>query len=155
MPYLTALAEFRSTVREVARTQKCSDILTICDALRDDVLPNLSVRLEDRDGAVSIKLVDRDTLLRERDAKKRAESEKLALKEKKRQEAAAAAAASEAQRRINPKEMFLNETDKYSAFDERVSFSIIKKTSLPFVQSVIFLCIFGKLTGDPYIGCQR
>lgn len=122
MPYLTALAEFRNTVRDVARTQKCSDILTICDALRDDVLPNLGVRLEDRDGgAVSIKLVDRETLLRERDAKKQAEAQKQALKEKKRLEAAAAAAALEAQRKINPKEMFLLETDKYSAFDERVS----------------------------------
>lgn len=90
--------------------------------MRDDVLPNLGVRLEDRDGgAVSIKLVDREELLRERDAKKRAEAEKQALKEKKRQEAAAAAAALEAQRKINPKEMFLSETDKYSAFDERVS----------------------------------
>lgn len=122
MPYLTALAEFRNTVRDVARTQNCSDILTICDALRDDVLPNLGVRLEDRDGgAVSIKLVDRETLLRERDAKKQAEAQKQALKEKKRLEAAAAAAALEAQRKINPKEMFLLETDKYSAFDERVS----------------------------------
>lgn len=90
--------------------------------MRDDVLPNLGVRLEDRDGgAVSIKLVDREELLRERDAKKRAEAEKQALKEKKRQDAAAAAAALEAQRKINPKEMFLSETDKYSAFDERVS----------------------------------
>lgn len=93
--------------------------------MRDDVLPNLGVRLEDRDGgAVSIKLVDREELLRERDAKKRAEAEKQALKEKKRQEAAAAAAALEAQRKINPKEMFLSETDKYSAFDERVSWTI-------------------------------
>lgn len=122
MPYLSALSEFRHSVREVARAQKCSDILNMCDALRDDVLPNLGVRLEDRDGAAaSIKLVDRETLLRERDAKKQAEAQKQALKEKKRQEAAAAAAALEAQRKINPKEMFLQETDKYSAFDERVS----------------------------------
>lgn len=123
MPYLTALAEFRNTVREVARTQKCTEILNICDTLRDDVLPNLGVRLEDRDGgAVSIKLVDRETLLRERDAKKLAEAQKQALKEKKRAEVAAATAAHEAQRKINPKEMFLNETDKYSAFDDRVSY---------------------------------
>lgn len=125
LPYLSALADFRNSVRDVARTQKCNEILTICDALRDDVLPNLGVRLEDRDGAaVSIKLVDRDTLLKERDAKKQAEAQKQALKDQKRQEAAAAAAAIEAQRKINPKEMFLNETDKYSVFDERVSYKI-------------------------------
>lgn len=121
MPYLSALAEFRKAVREIARTQKCTEILDLCDTLRDDILPNLGVRFEDKDAAItSIKLVDRETLLRERDAKKQAEAAKLAQKEKKRQEAAAAAAAVEAQRKINPKEMFLNETDKYSAFDERV-----------------------------------
>lgn len=124
MPYLTALSEFRHAVRDVARAQKCGDILNICDALRDDVLPNLGVRFEDRDGAAaSIKLVDRETLLRERDAKKQAEAQKLAQKEKKQKEAAAAAAALEAQRKINPKEMFLQETDKYAEFDERVSLS--------------------------------
>lgn len=122
MPYLTALSEFRHSVREVARAQKSSDILNLCDALRDDILPNLGVRFEDREGAAaSIKLVDRETLLRERDAKKQAEAQKQALKEKKKQEQAAAAAALEAQRKINPKEMFLQEIDKYSAFDERVS----------------------------------
>lgn len=122
MPYLSALAEFRKAVREIARNQKCNEILDLCDALRDDILPNLGVRLEDKESAAtSIKLVDRETLLRERDAKKQAEAAKLAQKEKKRQEAAAAAAATEAQRKINPKGMFLNETDKYSTFDERVS----------------------------------
>lgn len=122
MPYLTTLAEFRNSVREVARSQKCTEILTICDALRDDILPELGVRLEDREGAASsIKLVDRETLQKERDAKKKIEADKFALKEKKRIEAAAVAAALEAQRKINPKEMFLSETDKYSTFDERVS----------------------------------
>lgn len=127
MPYLTALADFRNSVRDVARAQKSTEILTICDTFRDDVLPNLGVRLEDRDGgAVSIKLVDRETLMKEREAKKQLEAQKQAQKEKKKQEAAAAAAALEAQRKINPKEMFLGETDKYSAFDERVSHFVVK-----------------------------
>lgn len=126
MPYLSALAEFRNSVREIARTEKSHEILKLCDAFRDDVLPNLGVRLEDREGAASsIKLVSRETLLKEREAKRLAEIEKLAAKDKKRQESIVAAAALEAQRRINPKIMFLNETDKYSAFDERVSSSYI------------------------------
>lgn len=133
MPYLTALSEFRHSVREVARAQKSTDILNLCDALRDDILPNLGVRFEDREGAAaSIKLVDRETLLRERDAKKQVEAQKQAQKEKKRQEAAAAAAALEAQRKINPKDMFLTETDKYSAFDERVSLDNIFRIFLLF-----------------------
>lgn len=121
MPYLTALADFRKVIREIARTQKCTEILDLCDAIRDDILPNLGVRLEDKESAaVSIKLVDREILLRERDAKKQAEAAKLAQKEKKRLEAEAALAAADAQRKIDPKIMFLHESDKYAAFDERV-----------------------------------
>lgn len=67
-----------------------------------------------------MKLVDRETLLKEREAKKALDAEKSAEKERKRLEAAAAQAAKDAQRKIDPKEMFLNETDKYSAFDENV-----------------------------------
>lgn len=105
----------------MARAQKSTDILQICDTFRDDVLPNLGVRLEDREGGASaVKLVDRETLLKEREAKKLVEAQKAAAKEKKRQEALAAAAALEAQRKINPKDMFLLETDKYSAFDDKV-----------------------------------
>lgn len=160
MPYLSALSEFRHSVREVARAQKCSDILNMCDALRDDVLPNLGVRLEDREGAAaSIKLVDRETLLRERDAKKQAEAQKQALKEKKRQEAAAAAAALEAQRKINPKEMFLQETDKYSAFDERVS---LKMAFFCRITSILRNILFQNthdyyylLVGNTNVGCKR
>ena len=47
-----------------------TDILNLCDALRDDVLPNLGVRLEDHEGqSASIKLVDKETLLKERQEK--------------------------------------------------------------------------------------
>ncbi len=47
-----------------------TDILKLCDAVRDDVLPNLGVRLEDHEGqSASIKLVDRETLLKERQEK--------------------------------------------------------------------------------------
>lgn len=127
LPYLEALAEFRNSVRDIARTQKCTEILKLCDQLRDDILPNLGVRLEDREGvASSIKLVSRETLLKEREVKQLIEEQKMAAKEKKRQEAEAAAAALEAQRKIDPKKMFLQETDKYSGFDERVSFTSIE-----------------------------
>jgi hypothetical protein len=45
-------------------------ILQQCDDVRDNVLPNLGVRLEDVEGQASvIKLVDRDTLMKEREEK--------------------------------------------------------------------------------------
>lgn len=120
MPYLVALSDFRTAVREQARTLKATDILQLCDQIRDDILPNLGVRLEDREGNLSaLKLVDRDVLLKEREAKRAEEARKAAEKERKKAEAAAAQAAKDAQRKINPVDMFRSETDKYSAFDER------------------------------------
>uniref|UniRef100_T1GS43 Cysteine--tRNA ligase, cytoplasmic n=1 Tax=Megaselia scalaris TaxID=36166 RepID=T1GS43_MEGSC len=103
----------------VGGNEDSTDILKLCDEIRDEILPNLGVRLEDKDGgAFAVKLVDKDTLLKEKEAKKRAEQEKAAEKEKKKAAAAALAAAKEAQKKIDPKKMFLTETDKYSAFDE-------------------------------------
>ncbi|XP_050080247.1 cysteine--tRNA ligase, cytoplasmic [Anopheles maculipalpis] len=119
MPYLQALAEFRNAVREQARGIKATEILQLCDQLRDDVLPGLGVRLEDREGApAALKLVPAEVLLREREAKRAEENRKAAEKERKKAEAAAAQAAKDAQRKINPIDMFRSETDKYSAFDE-------------------------------------
>ncbi|KAK2157413.1 hypothetical protein LSH36_192g03015 [Paralvinella palmiformis] len=41
MPYLDVFAKFRDDVRQVARQHKAKDILTLCDQVRDDILPNL------------------------------------------------------------------------------------------------------------------
>jgi len=50
IPYLNALAEFRDSVRTSVREKKDpKDILILCDQLRDDILPELGVRLEDRE----------------------------------------------------------------------------------------------------------
>lgn len=49
MPYLTVMADFRNNIRGLARTLKATEILNECDRLRDEVLPNIGVRLEDRD----------------------------------------------------------------------------------------------------------
>ncbi|CAH1163262.1 unnamed protein product [Phaedon cochleariae] len=119
LPYLSILADFRDKIRISARTLKATEILKECDHLRDEILPNVGVRLEDREGEPSaVKLVDKDTLLKEREAKKKAENEKAEEKEKKRMELAAAAAAKEALKKIPPSQMFRSETDKYSKFDE-------------------------------------
>lgn len=128
LPYVEATADFRNQVRELAKQLKATDILKLCDEIRDDILPSLGVRLEDKDGGkYAVKLVDRETLLKEREMKKAAEAERQAEKERKKQAAAEAAAAKEAQKKINPKEMFLNETDKYSKFDENVSALTVRR----------------------------
>ncbi|XP_054949955.2 cysteine--tRNA ligase, cytoplasmic isoform X9 [Pan paniscus] len=99
MPYLQVLSEFREGVRKIAREQKVPEILQLSDALRDDILPELGVRFEDHEGLPTVvKLVDRNTLLKEREEKRRA--------------------AKLAKMKIPPSEMFMSETDKYSKFDE-------------------------------------
>jgi cysteinyl-tRNA synthetase len=53
MPYLKILADFRENVRAEARILKAGSILKECDLLRDDVLPNVGVRLEDKESKFS------------------------------------------------------------------------------------------------------
>ncbi|XP_071573548.1 cysteine--tRNA ligase, cytoplasmic-like [Temnothorax nylanderi] len=120
MPYLEILGNFREKVRNCAKTLKANDILQECDRLRDDILPNVGVRLEDsNEGACKVKLVNREELLKEKEIKKKLELEKILEKEKRKTEAAAVAAVKEAQKRISPNDMFRLEKDKYSQFDDK------------------------------------
>jgi len=120
LPYLSCMADFRDNVRKEAREIKAGSILTECDRLRDDVLPSLGVRLEDKENEPTvIKLVDKAELMKEREEKKLAEEKRRKEKEAKRKEAAAKAEALEAQKRIPPWELFKSETDKFSKFDDK------------------------------------
>jgi cysteinyl-tRNA synthetase len=75
-PVLDAMAEFRDRIRAIARESKNSDILAECDKIRDDILPELGVRLEDIAGQPSVwKLCDVEELRRERRAALRNELE--------------------------------------------------------------------------------
>ncbi|XP_066266221.1 cysteine--tRNA ligase, cytoplasmic-like [Branchiostoma lanceolatum] len=119
MPYLSTMAEFRDKVRQVARQEKAKEILQLCDGLRDDVLPQLGVRLEDHEGLPPVvKLVDKETLLKEREEKIKIEEEKRRQKEEKQRKQQELQAAKEAKRRIPPSELFIKDTDKYSNFDD-------------------------------------
>ena len=142
MPFLNAMSEFRDNVRKQARELKATEILKECDRLRDDVLPELGVRLEDKvksselkiffkgfecifnlanqETETVIKLVDKAELMREREQKAAMEEKKRLEKEKKKAEAAEKAAKLEAQKKIPPTEMFKGDTDKYSKFDDKV-----------------------------------
>lgn len=50
MPFLDCVADFRQAMRKNAEAKKDKEALDLCDALRDDVLPLLGVRMEDMDG---------------------------------------------------------------------------------------------------------
>jgi cysteinyl-tRNA synthetase len=120
MPYLNAFADFRDNVRKVARQQKITDILKLSDQVRDDILPELGVRLEDHEGQpTSIKLVDKEILKKERKQKLDEERAKQAEKERKMAEKAKVEAEKEAQKRMPASEMFRQQTDKYSHFNDK------------------------------------
>lgn len=119
-PFLNVLADFREKVRLSSRQHKAADLLKLCDELRDDILPELGVRLEDQEGQPPVlKLVDRETLLKEREMKLKLEEEKRKEKEMAKKAMLEIQAAKEAQKKIPPWEMFKGETDKYSEFDDK------------------------------------
>ncbi len=86
-------------------------------------MPDLGVRLEDREEgeATVIKLVGKEELARERQMRAEAEAATKKEAEQKKREAEERRRRREAGKKINPKDMFKAETDKYSKFDERVS----------------------------------
>eukprot|EP00128_Syssomonas_multiformis_P017345 Colp12_sorted_trinity150504_noHs@2965 len=115
MPYLTAFAGFRDQVRMRAIAIKDKEILQACDVVRNETLPELGVRLEDREGGATVKLVSKEDLMREKQQK---EEEALKKAERARQ-LAEEKEKKLAQARINPQDMFKAETDKYSKFDDQ------------------------------------
>ncbi|XP_032895029.1 cysteine--tRNA ligase, cytoplasmic isoform X1 [Amblyraja radiata] len=119
MPYLKVLSDFREGVRQIAREKKVSEVLQLCDGLRDDILPELGVRFEDHEGLCTVvKLVDRETLLREREEKKKIEEAKIRKKEEATQKKRELEAVKLAKMKIPPSEMFRLEKEKYAKFDE-------------------------------------
>ena len=124
MPYLDALALFRDDVRLAARSigGDAVPILKKCDELRDDVLPLLGVRLEDKENEPTvIKLVDKEELMKEKEEKRIAEEKKREEKEKKKALEKAKQAELEAKKKIHPSEYFKTTEfeGKFSKFDEK------------------------------------
>jgi cysteinyl-tRNA synthetase len=151
MPYVEILANFRGKVRSCARILKANDILRECDRLRDDVLPNIGIQLEDSNEEVcKVKMVNREELLKEKEAKKKLELEKVMEKEKRKAEAAAAAAAKEAQRKIRPYDMFKLEKDKYSQFDETVS-SLNRDCAIKIKRDYLYFLIYYLYAHSPLL----
>ncbi|XP_046696727.1 cysteine--tRNA ligase, cytoplasmic isoform X2 [Silurus meridionalis] len=119
MPYLKVLSDFREGVRKIAREQKVTGVLQLCDTVRDDILPELGVRLEDHEGlSTVVKLVDRETLLKEKEEKKKLEEEKRKKKEEAARKKQEQEMAKLAKMKMPPSEMFRSEKDKYSNFDD-------------------------------------
>jgi cysteinyl-tRNA synthetase len=121
-PVLDALIDFRSSVRDKARAKDIAGVLEECDTFRDDALPPLGIRLEDKTGGKSVwKRADPAELMKEREQqeleKKRKADEKRAADEEN--------AKKEALNKLNPedfmRQLTLDDDStklKYSKFDE-------------------------------------
>ncbi|KAJ3449485.1 cysteine--tRNA ligase cytoplasmic [Anaeramoeba flamelloides] len=113
-PITMALSEFRDKVRLFARNNKTLELLQLSDQIRDDVLPFIGIKLEDRNNEPFVwKFEIKEVLLKERDqkiAEKKKEIAKLQRLEeqKKRLE----------RTKIKPEEMFLNDP-RFGKFDEK------------------------------------
>ena len=117
-PVLDALTKFRETVRLAAIAGNSAAVLSAADDLRDNILPDLGIRMEDKGSGTDVvtiwKLDDPEELrkekLRKEELKKAKELQKLEqqrrLKEK------------EEKAKVPPQEMFRHQLDLYSSFDE-------------------------------------
>ena len=81
---LNAFVSFRDQVRKLARDTGNRDLLELCDSVRDDVMPGLGVRLEDRADGSLYKLDDPAVLLAEIATKKKKQEEAAAAKKQKK-----------------------------------------------------------------------
>lgn len=126
-PYLDALSDYRVAVRKAARKGDVGAVLRATDAIRDEVLPRLGVRLEDKgagDDVSSIWKLD-DPAVLEAERLQKEQTRKLKEEQKAEEQARKAQqeAAKAARGRIPPQEYFRTLQDEsgaalYSQFDE-------------------------------------
>ena len=112
-PFINVITDFRGEVKESCIADKdVKKVLNICDKLRDEVLPNLGVRIEDKGNKEKSvwKFFDKEEYLKEKEKEKE-------LKENKKKQKEAEAKEREHKLSLTAKEYFATLTDKYSEFD--------------------------------------
>lgn len=124
-PVLDAFAAFRDAVRQIGRMEKSDGgrkLLELSDRLRDEVLPPLGVRLEDRAEQSSVwKLEDSEALMLEIRRKKEEEEKRRMEKEKLKAERKAKELAELMTGRLSPQVLFKEGTEfrnLYKEFDD-------------------------------------
>jgi len=117
-PYLDVLTKFREAVRVAAISGDTKAVLAAADELRDLVLPEVGVRMEDQGSGVNVvtkwKLDDPAAMRMERALKEEARAEK----ERQKEETARRAREKEEKAKIAPADMFRLQPELFSAFDD-------------------------------------
>jgi len=133
-----ALSSFRDELRSAAIANKKAggdanlddEVLRVCDALRDEVLPALGIQLDDRpSGVAQVKIADPKLLMAE--AARKAEAAKAAAEAKaaKAAKKEAEAAATAARAAVPPAELFDPKHDEL--FEREVSYGALDDDGLP------------------------
>ena len=112
-PYMDVLTKFRHEVKNAIVVEKDEKkILKLCDQLRDDILPELGVRIEDKGNEGSLwKFFDKEQYMKEKEKEKELKVNKKKQKEEEAKQR-------EMKLSMSAKEYYATLTDKYSAFDE-------------------------------------
>ena len=106
-PLLDLMTKFRDEIRKLAKDgASTKELLAACDDIRDNGLPELGVKLDDRETGALWKLYDAEELKKEMEREREAKAEKERAKQAAREEAARKAAEKEAKAKIPPSEMF-------------------------------------------------
>lgn len=124
-PTLDAFCAFRDQIRKTARgdgTEAITKILALCDAVRDEVLPPLGIRLEDRGLEQSSvwKMEDAATLVMEIRRKQEVEQKRREEKERRKAEREAKLREELERGSVSPTDMFRqgDYAGKYSEYDD-------------------------------------
>jgi cysteinyl-tRNA synthetase len=120
-PALDLIVKFRDEIRALARAgADTKALMRACDEVRDVGLPELGVKLDDREGGALWKLSNPEELRHEAAREAEAKAKKEAQKRREKEEAARKAAEKEALARVPPGELFKQGeyADLYSKYDD-------------------------------------
>ena len=112
-PFIESVVKFRNDIKNSCINDKdVKKILNICDQYRDDILPYLGIRIEDKGKEKSIwKFYDKNEFIKEKEKEKELKENKKKLKDQEIKER-------ELKLSTTAKEYYAMQTDKYSEFDE-------------------------------------
>ena len=113
-PFINATSKFRDEIKQACIKEKdVKKVLNICDDLRDNILPNLGIKIEDKgkDEESVWKFYDKEQFIKEKEKQKE-------LKEAQKQKKEKEAKERELKLSLTAKEYYAMQTDKYSKFDE-------------------------------------
>jgi len=85
-PIVETFSRFRDAVRSQAIAGKAKEYLELCDKVRDEMLPEVGIQLEDKKDGSVFKIRDREELLKEMADARAQEEEKQAAKQRLKEE---------------------------------------------------------------------